>query len=56
MPVFLSRTEIADTWRAVQRQRGAATPAPLPASLTLVDLRILVRRMQARYTRDVGEI
>jgi len=47
MPVFLSRTEIADTWRAVQRQRGAATPAPLPASLTLVDLRILVRRMQA---------
>ena len=51
MPVFLSRTEIANTWHAVQQQRGAATPAAppaaLPSSLTLVDLRILVRRMQA---------
>ena len=33
MPVFLSRTEIANTWHAVQQQRGAATPAaPRPCT------------------------
>merc|ERR1719424_103451 len=49
MPVFLSRAEIVATWQAVQKQRGVFDPAaqPPPSRFTVMDLRILVRRMQA---------
>ena len=46
MPVFLSRAEIVATWQAVQKQRGNVH-APPPSSFTVMDLRILVRRMQS---------
>ena len=49
MPVFLSRAEILATWRAVMVRRGHPPDMSPPpsATFTVLDLSILVRRMQS---------
>ena len=45
MPCFLSRAEMVSTWEAAMKQAGKQGGPP--AQMTVLDLRILVRRMQA---------
>lgn len=45
MPLFLSRVEMVATWEAAMQKAGLTRPPP--EKMTVMDLRILVKRMQA---------
>ena len=45
MPFFLSRAELVSTFAEVMRQRGSTQPPP--EQMTVLDLRLLAKRMQS---------
>ena len=52
MPVFLSRAEVVATWEQAMQQATAAQRRPPPKNLTVMDLRVLVARMQEEGAMD----
>ena len=50
MPVFLSHADMVDTWE--QAVKAAGKSAPPPSKVTVMDLRILAKHMEAQ---DSGE-
>jgi len=50
MPVFLSRTDMVDTWE--QALKAARKTAPPPSKVSVMDLRILVKHMQQPSGED----